>query len=289
MNKASRLQGFKAQGFKPGKLTIFIRYIARILIKFLQIKGSTKWGNEFIQQIDPFITVRNPLMEGSMLWFRTGHGRLLWRAVATPKQEIETNRWIQQFDKNSVFYDIGSNIGLYSLMAAKQSILVYSFEMEPLNVACQHENIVHNQLSSAITLIPIALSDSSSLRKVFYKSISPGDALHSIDKPSPSIAKENLNSVVTLTSISASLDDLVEMMSLTIPKYIKIDVDGEEVKVIQGGLKTLKSATSIMIETGKDSHEEVVKILDSIGFSVKEWYKSHSTFDPYSRNVLFEK
>ena len=175
------------------------------------------------------------------------------------------------------------------MAAQKTSAEVYSFEMEPLNLACQHENIFHNQLSSVITLVPIALSDVSGLRKVFYKSISPGDALHSIDKPSPSIAKENLASVATQPIISACLDDIVQIMGLPLPDYAKIDVDGEEIKVLKGGLKTLKFAKSIMIETGKDSHEIVIQIMHSLGFSIRDLYKSHYEYDPYSRNVLFQR
>jgi len=44
-------------------------------------------------------------------------------------KEPETLNWIDGFEQNSVFYDIGANVGLYSIYAAKKkNAQVYSFE-----------------------------------------------------------------------------------------------------------------------------------------------------------------
>lgn len=43
-----------------------------------------------------------------------------WRAKSFSTKEPETLNWIDQFSENSIFYDIGANIGLYSLYAAKK-------------------------------------------------------------------------------------------------------------------------------------------------------------------------
>ena len=39
--------------------------------------------------------------------------------------KAETLEWIDKFDENSVFYDIGANVGLYSIYAAKKKIHMF--------------------------------------------------------------------------------------------------------------------------------------------------------------------
>ena len=50
-----------AEGFKPSKLVIVQRFLARLIIAIFKIDGSTRWGNEFIQSIDQTVKVKNPL------------------------------------------------------------------------------------------------------------------------------------------------------------------------------------------------------------------------------------
>ena len=55
----------------------------------------------------------------------------------------ETNEWIKSFNKSDVFYDIGANIGFYSLLASKfMRSKTYSFEPDLMNARLLYENII---------------------------------------------------------------------------------------------------------------------------------------------------
>lgn len=43
-------------------------------------------------------------------------------------KEPETVRWIETFNKKDIAYDIGANVGAYSLIMSKYSKEVYAFE-----------------------------------------------------------------------------------------------------------------------------------------------------------------
>ena len=63
------------------------------------------------------------------------------RAETFFTKEPDTIEWIESFDKNDVFLDIGANIGIYSLYAAKNVSKVWAIEPESLNFAMLNLNI----------------------------------------------------------------------------------------------------------------------------------------------------
>jgi hypothetical protein len=52
------------------------------------------------------------------------------------RNDSEIPKWIDGFKKDSIFIDIGANIGMFSLYAAKKNHKVIAFEPESLNFAC---------------------------------------------------------------------------------------------------------------------------------------------------------
>ena len=71
-------------------------------------------------------------------------GAILGRGTTFYTKELETVNWIKNFDKESVFFDIGANIGIYSLFAAKLNYSTVSFEPESHNFAALNININDN-------------------------------------------------------------------------------------------------------------------------------------------------
>ena len=96
-----------------------------------------------------------------------------YRIKTFSTKEPETLAWIDSFKKNSVFWDVGANIGLYSIYAAKaSSCKVFAFEQSVFNLELLAKNININNLSLQIAIFPIALSNKSGINP-FLKSISP--------------------------------------------------------------------------------------------------------------------
>ena len=81
--------------------------------------------------------------------------RELWRAETYETKEPDTIEWIDSFFREGdVIYDIGANIGQYSLYAAKKlkgNCRILAFEPEALNYSKLNKNIVLNNLTDSIT------------------------------------------------------------------------------------------------------------------------------------------
>ena len=85
------------------------------------------------------------------------------RAETFSTKEPETLDWIEDFPSGTILWDIGGNLGLYSLYTALKdnTAKVYTFEPSVFNLEILARNIVLNGLQNQITIIPMALSDKS--------------------------------------------------------------------------------------------------------------------------------
>jgi hypothetical protein len=93
-------------GFKANFYIRFLRSISRLIINCLCLNGRNRWSNEFIQALDPQLTSKvnsGNSYPTEKLKFRTGHGRLFWRATESVNLEPETNEWIRTFTKRFFF------------------------------------------------------------------------------------------------------------------------------------------------------------------------------------------
>jgi len=256
------------QGFRPNLYIRTLRWMAVVLVSTLRLNGRNRFSNEFIQALDPKISV--PTGNGRALFFRTGHGRLLWRATTFREEEPMLLNWIDGFTKEDCFYDIGANVGSYSLYAAQRGVPTFAFEAEINNMQLLCDNIVLNRLSATCTPMPVALGDVSGLDVFYLKSFSKGDALHSVGRPSYLLS--DTSGVITLSILVARLDDLVASFGLPRPTKLKIDVDGNEFKVIKGALDVIATADEIYVEIDhkQPEHVEALNLLSSRGFVVRE-------------------
>ena len=107
-----------------------------------------------------------------------------WRVSTFSTKEPETLEWINSFHPNSVFFDIGANIGLYSIYAAKSvNAEVYSFEPSVFNLPILAKNIYLNKLSESVTVLPFPLSDKSvSVSTLSLSNDTFGGALHTFQE-----------------------------------------------------------------------------------------------------------
>jgi len=92
-------------------------------------------------------------------------GAILGRGTTFYTKEPETINWIKNFEKNSIFFDIGANIGIYSLFAAKLDHSVTSFEPESHNFSVLNININDNNFEKKIIAYPISLDQKMIISK----------------------------------------------------------------------------------------------------------------------------
>ena len=129
------------------------------------------------------VTIKDPVTSKTIN-YSVSNNTTLWRAQSLFEKEPITIKWIRSFKKNSVFYDVGANIGIYSIFAGYVSdVKVYSFEPESNNYSALNRNIVLNQLTDKVVAYAFAFGDSRRASKFFLSSGIVGSSLHSIDKP----------------------------------------------------------------------------------------------------------
>ena len=279
----------KLWGYKPSIRRKALRLFCQFLIFIFRINGRSKFSNEFMQLLDPKIDV---VLDNQKLTFRTGNGRLLWRAKSLLTEEPLMITWIKSMHRDDVVLDVGANIGIYSIPIAKKVQTVYACELDPLNIAILKENMYLNSLMENIVLLPFASGDSSKIVSVRFRDLSYGDALQSIE------GGDLLDSRLGLRAHSAntvqfSLDDLFVLLDLVKPNKIKIDVDGNELTVLKGMKNLIRGANEVYFEDSlSDSCQEVIRFLLSAGF---EKYQSVEMFSKNNKkqfvgeNIVFRK
>ena len=188
------------------------------------------------------------------------------------EKEPETVDWIQQTLKpGDVLYDIGANVGAYSLVAARWTrgqATVYAFEPGYATFPNLVENIFINHCEDVVIPFPVALGARTTLTGFQYGTLEPGGATHGgiMD------ARGGSGGIRTQTLASYRLDDFVSLLQLRSPTHMKIDVDGSELKLLQGAATTLRSASMawVLVEvdvTGKEAGA-VKALLEECGFSL---------------------
>lgn len=191
-------------------------------------------------------------------------------------------RQVLRFLKNEiglkdVFYDIGANIGTHSIFVAKCSdnIKVHSFEPENKNCTALLENIKYNKLTN-ITTHRIALGEERKKGSLFLYNEISGEGRNSIIP----IEGKNTQSIDVW-----DLDSYIQYKKLQLPNFIKIDVEGYELQVLNGMTATLQNAKpKLFIEIHAD------KLLQQFGNTniVKEFLITHN-YEVTDLNVLQRK
>ena len=215
-----------------------------------------------------------------------------FRARTILTKEPDTISWIDTFPSDSVFWDIGANVGTFTIYAGEKNLQVIAVEPSYLNLDLLTRNVISNQLSQNVTIIPFGVGESTSLKKLYLssKQLTWGGAHNSLGL-NIGFDGQPLQDPVSLNSMCFSIDDLVEMLGINSPTHIKIDVDGLEAEVLQGSTNCLKHVKSILIEVDRDyikQREEIIRILTNNSFKLFEDFDSSlSTSNQIWNNTRF--
>jgi FkbM family methyltransferase len=137
--------------------------------------------------------------------------------------------------EGNVFYDVGANVGFFSLLAARligPKGRVISFEPLPDNLVNLHENVKRNQFLN-VQVLPLALGATNE-EQIFQVSERP--TWGKLKSAGPDAPDKYLSDIKVLVR---RLDDLVTDGVIEPPDFVKIDVEGAEVEVVEGAKETL--------------------------------------------------
>lgn len=187
-------------------------------------------------------------------------------------KEVEVRKYIDEHVREGdVFFDIGANIGVFSMYAARRyrNISVYAFEPEYSNLNLLKENIYYNGVSGKVTPYGVGISDAAGLSRLHMQDVSMGAAASTESRDQIAMTDEGYKVVFREGIFTLTIDDICEQLGV-VPNALKIDTDGNEAKILAGAGKTLANAAlrSLVIEIPdeNDKGKSCRAVLEHAGF-----------------------
>jgi FkbM family methyltransferase len=232
-------------------------------------------ASERLQQIRAIPTARGEIA------FCCPTARALLDPLNFPGDEPETVAWIDDFIKEGeVMWDIGANIGLYALYAALEpGIRVLAFEPGAQSFAALMKNVELNAMGDRVAAYCLAFDETTGLDVLHMMATGAGHSMHAFG------ANEAADWPVTppfsQAALGFTIDDFCRIFAAPRPDHVKLDVDGNEAKIIRGGRETLVGAKTVMVEI-EDRSGEVETALAALGFRAAADFNRED-----ARNQLF--
>jgi len=170
---------------------------------------------------------------------------------------------------SKTFVDVGANVGFYTVAALKmkQDLRVISFEPNPVVFSKLSRNLKLNNCLDRASIVNVAVSNATKGSVDFFVPKSTGSSGGSMSNLHPEEGSPVMQ-IISTTTLDKNLKVLTEV------DVIKVDVEGHELKVIQGSLKTIRNfSPTIVIELLRkwmapfgDHPQDVVSLLVRAGY-----------------------
>jgi FkbM family methyltransferase len=189
----------------------------------------------------------------------TRHGPLIFvtthpQALQYPREfatrEPETLAWIDAFETPCRFWDIGANIGVFSIYAGlRPNVEVCAFEPAAASYAALCRNIEANGLGDRVQAYCLAISDRTELGRLNLSATNAGSVFNAFESKNDCFGNE-ITVAFQQGMVGFSIDGLRCQFGLPAPNYLKIDVDSIEERILTGASETLldPELRSVLIE-----------------------------------------
>lgn len=176
---------------------------------------------------------------------------------------------------NDIVVDIGANIGVFTLFAARRTQrTVYAFEPFPKNVEFINRNIHNNGLHNT-KVYCVAVSDKIGSSKLFLSEISGGHLLFDHNNDGK---LEKYANVPTVTLQSIMDDNNLERID-----FLKLDCEGSEGSILLSTPKDYLKRIGIIAMEFHDNvsllkHDDIKSLLENVGFATELKWNGKSPF-----------
>ena len=233
-----------------------------------ELRIQRKWFDQTYAEVDH---------AGRQMRFATTGNSSVKRIRSLFAKEPITLAWIDSFGDGEVLYDIGANVGMYTIDAAiMRRAQVYAFEPESLNYAELNKNVFLNDLHGQVLAYCLALSDDDKTDRLLLSDFGLGISYHDFgenswteDKEFAADWKVSRDDRRPQGCIGRRVDSLLTD-GLPVPDHIKIDVDGLEHRVFTGMLDTLNQSKlkTVLIEINFDNGKnlEIIEQMATMGW-----------------------
>ena len=190
-------------------------------------------------------------------------------------KEPDTIKWIKEVIKpGEVVYDIGANVGNYSLIIAKhlnQNVRVFAFEPAWFNFMKLNRNVTLNAQGTCVFPVCAALASQTGISWLNYFTLEYGSSMHSLGEP-VRLRDQEFAPVLRQPVPSYTMDQAVAFLGIP-PNHIKIDVDGLEAQILEGASATLANSSlrSLLVELCGDNADDKKAIDTVIAAGFRIW------------------
>lgn len=251
-------------------VNMYVKLI-QLPLQFVGVRRRNIFLAHICQKTAPYIAVS---VGGEDLKFYCPGVIPEFRARTLLTKEPETIEWIDSFESGAVFFDIGANVGCYTLYACMRGVRTICFEPSAFNYFVLCENIRINGFDEVATAYCVAFSDETGAGmlnmmdpEVGSANVAFGDKL-----PTFTASGQQFRANFRQGMVGYKVDDFLEVFNIDVPTYIKVDVDGIEEKILDGAMNTLQHecVRSVLIEINEDdsAKEHILKRMTQIGFEL---------------------
>ena len=201
------------------------------------------------------------LLAGASLPVDHAQGYALVRGTLEPGVQEALRRIVRP---GSVVYDVGANIGFFSLLAARfsgRNGRVEAFEPVARNATFIAANAALNDLGGSVVVHPVAVGEAEHT----------GELLVTRERSWSHLADRGWHqqTVIRTAVPVVALDELIDRGAIAPPDVVKIDVEGSEAAVLRGLSRTLTERAVTVIVELHETNAEVVELLEGLGYAAE--------------------
>jgi FkbM family methyltransferase len=190
-----------------------------------------------------------------------------WRRNLNKTDQLLFDWAIEFVSPGDVIWDIGANVGLFAFAAASLAGTdgqVFAIEADIWLAGLLRRTGQELSVKNApVDIIPVAVSESLGL--AHFNIANRGRSTNYLEKSQGSTQTGGVREVVTV--ITVTLDWLAK--NIPPPRVLKIDVEGAELRVLEGGRELLATVQPILLcEVGSENQQGVAEILHSYGYTM---------------------
>jgi FkbM family methyltransferase len=222
---------------------LFLRFAAPLsgLRRIPLIGGLLSWTGRRLVPSDTlvWVQIKHGPAAGLSIRLNPRTGQNIRLGVGEPAVQAALQKYLRP---GMTFYDLGANIGFFSLIAARLVGLsgrVVSFEADPEVAARLRDNLAYNKFDHATVEQKAVWSEPTT---VSFTRVDP------MTSPDRGLGHVELNHSPSASAISI---EAVSLDHYTVthppPDFLKCDVEGAELAVVQGAARLLREKHPILL------------------------------------------
>jgi FkbM family methyltransferase len=226
------------------------RALTRLVVGLSAVEKPWRRIDTRLRVVEGLLAEQRVATQHGPLIFVTTHPQALQYPREFATREPETLAWIDGFETPCRFWDIGANIGVFSIYAGlRPGVDVRAFEPAAASYGALCRNIEANRLGDRVHAYCVAISERTELGRLNLSGTNPGSVFNAFESTDDCFGNE-IGVVFRQGTVGFSIDGFRRLFGLAAPNYLKIDVDSIEERILAGARQTLRDPDlrSVLLE-----------------------------------------